>query len=211
MQGGLRGAHKTLLTPATAANILHTTGSPQQDEPGRPATQHIGSRPDLKDAFQQLGLAPMKIKEQKEHKEIIKEKDIKELKDHKEHFKDQKDKENIKENKELKDYLKEKDKDKEFKEKDAKDLKDIRERVKVVEVRPTALPASADFETRLTELEGAVAALAHFIAPEERPDLQTSALAAEADLLALSQELQKQSADAKTAKDTKDIEKMREG
>ena len=36
------------MTPATARSWLRATGSPQQDEPGRPATQRIGSRPDLR-------------------------------------------------------------------------------------------------------------------------------------------------------------------
>ena len=46
MQGGLRGRGRTLLTPATARDLLRQTGSPQQDAPGRPATQRIGNRPD---------------------------------------------------------------------------------------------------------------------------------------------------------------------
>jgi Subtilase family/Repeat of unknown function (DUF5648) len=48
MQGVLRAAGKTLLTPATARNLLRTTGSPQQSEVGRPASQRIGNRPNLR-------------------------------------------------------------------------------------------------------------------------------------------------------------------
>jgi hypothetical protein len=36
-----------LLTPISARNLLRSLGSPQQDAPGRPATQRIGNRPDL--------------------------------------------------------------------------------------------------------------------------------------------------------------------
>lgn len=39
------------LTPASARHILRSTGSPQQDAPGRPASQRIGNRPDLRTAI----------------------------------------------------------------------------------------------------------------------------------------------------------------
>jgi len=35
------------LTPGSARQLLRASGSPQQDAPGRPATQRIGNRPDL--------------------------------------------------------------------------------------------------------------------------------------------------------------------
>ncbi len=47
-QGVLKAQGSTLLTPQQARNLLRTTGSPQQDAPGRPATQRVGNRPDLK-------------------------------------------------------------------------------------------------------------------------------------------------------------------
>jgi hypothetical protein len=47
LQGVLRARGAPALTPARARQLLRTTGSPQQDGPGRPATQRIGSRPDL--------------------------------------------------------------------------------------------------------------------------------------------------------------------
>jgi len=47
VQGVLRAQGGTLLTPAHAINLLRTTGSPQQDAPGRPRTQRIGNRPNL--------------------------------------------------------------------------------------------------------------------------------------------------------------------
>jgi hypothetical protein len=45
---GIARARGTPLTPATARGHLRATGSPQQDAPGRPATQRIGNRPDLR-------------------------------------------------------------------------------------------------------------------------------------------------------------------
>jgi len=47
-QGVLRRQGGPLLTPARAITALRATGSPQQDAPGRPATQRIGNRPDLR-------------------------------------------------------------------------------------------------------------------------------------------------------------------
>jgi len=48
VQGALKAAGKPMLTPATARSTLRSTGSPQQDAPGRPATQRIGNRPNLR-------------------------------------------------------------------------------------------------------------------------------------------------------------------
>ena len=47
-QGVFRARGGTLFTPATARALLRSTGSPQQDAPGRPKTQRIGNRPDLR-------------------------------------------------------------------------------------------------------------------------------------------------------------------
>jgi hypothetical protein len=76
LQGVLRAAGRPLLTPATARDILRTTGSPQQDEPGRPASQRIGNRPDLRVAITRLLPTKVWVKEfkEKEFKEF-KEKD----------------------------------------------------------------------------------------------------------------------------------------
>lgn len=57
IQGALKGAGRTPLTPADARNLLQTTGSPQSDAPGRPATQRIGNRPDLRAMFDELSLS----------------------------------------------------------------------------------------------------------------------------------------------------------
>jgi hypothetical protein len=48
VQGNRRARGLAALNPAGARNLLRTTGSPQQDAPTRPATQRIGSRPDLR-------------------------------------------------------------------------------------------------------------------------------------------------------------------
>lgn len=48
VQGNLRSRGLTPLTPVAARSLLRTTGSPQQDAPGRPATQRIGNRPNLR-------------------------------------------------------------------------------------------------------------------------------------------------------------------
>lgn len=47
-QGVLRAQGGTLLTSARARNLLRATGSAQQDAPGRPRTQRIGNRPNLR-------------------------------------------------------------------------------------------------------------------------------------------------------------------
>ncbi|MDH5669782.1 MAG: S8 family serine peptidase [Nitrospira sp.] len=51
VQGVLRAQGGTLITPSKAINLLRTTGSPQQDGPGRPRTQRIGNRPNLRQAI----------------------------------------------------------------------------------------------------------------------------------------------------------------
>jgi hypothetical protein len=48
VQGKLRAGGGPALTPAAARNLLRTTGSAQQDAPGRPIAQRIGNRPDLR-------------------------------------------------------------------------------------------------------------------------------------------------------------------
>jgi hypothetical protein len=48
LQGILKARGAPLLTPARARNLLRSTGSPQQDASGRPITQRIGNRPNLR-------------------------------------------------------------------------------------------------------------------------------------------------------------------
>jgi hypothetical protein len=48
VQGALRAARRIPLSPARARDLLRSSGSPQQDAPGRPRTQRIGNRPNLR-------------------------------------------------------------------------------------------------------------------------------------------------------------------
>lgn len=54
VQGILRARNRLPLTPTEARQLLRSTGSPQQDAPGRPLTQRIGNRPDLRQMLAQL-------------------------------------------------------------------------------------------------------------------------------------------------------------
>jgi hypothetical protein len=185
LQGALRASGKPLLTPATARNILRSTGSPQQDEPGRPAAQRIGNRPNVRQALDRLGVAgKLVIKDNKIEKIEIKEKI-----------------EKVEKREKL-----EKIEKLELKEKDTKDIKDLRDTRwdRRLDIDPrTSAPAS--LETRLAAMEHAVAQLSHFITGEMRPDLQSSALNQEADYGAQSQQLEAQSGEAKSVKDEKDV------
>ena len=53
-QGVIRAQGGTLLTSNAAIAALRASGSPQQDEPGRPATQRIGNRPNLRQLIPQV-------------------------------------------------------------------------------------------------------------------------------------------------------------
>jgi hypothetical protein len=48
IQGVLRAAGRIPLTPARARELLRSSGSPQQDAAGRPRTERIGNRPNLR-------------------------------------------------------------------------------------------------------------------------------------------------------------------
>lgn len=48
VQGVLKARGRIPLSPARARELLRTTGSPQQDGPGRPRSQRIGNRPNLR-------------------------------------------------------------------------------------------------------------------------------------------------------------------
>jgi hypothetical protein len=203
LQGGLRGRSRPLLTPATARDLLRTTGSPQLDAPGRPATQRIGNRPNLRQAFERLGIGKTLIKDVKD-KEKLETKEAKDLKDVRKEIKDTKEFKE-KERKEFKEFKEIKEKErKEFKEKD-KDIREIDIR-REVDLRPEETGAMGVGD-RLAALERAVSELTHFILGADRPDLQQSALNEEADLAA---QLEQQAQDAKREKDDKDVEKSRE-
>lgn len=53
VQGILKAQGADLLTPQGAIDLLRRTGSPQQDAPGRPRSQRIGNRPDLRQMIPQ--------------------------------------------------------------------------------------------------------------------------------------------------------------
>jgi Subtilase family len=215
IQGRLRARSKPLLTPATAQNLLRTTGSPQQDAPGRPTSQRIGNRPNLRQAFEVLSVGGVvknllkdSIKETKEVKEKdLKDaiKDIKEKEIRKEQIKEVKEKDfkdGIKDIKEgHKDGVKE---IKEIKEKD-KDIREIDVHHRFDEIRPT------DMEERVNQLEQTVQQLSHFIPQEYRPDLHSALFQQQQnDVYTSQQDLEKNAADAKNMKDSKDMEKTRE-
>ncbi|MEU6376273.1 S8 family peptidase [Streptomyces sp. NPDC046909] len=54
LQGMLKAAAQAPMSPERARAVLRATGSPQQDAPGRPASQRIGTRPDIKAAVTHL-------------------------------------------------------------------------------------------------------------------------------------------------------------
>jgi hypothetical protein len=54
LQGMLKAAGQPPMSPERARAVLRATGSPQQDAPGRPASQRIGNRPDIKAAVTRL-------------------------------------------------------------------------------------------------------------------------------------------------------------
>lgn len=226
MQGALRSASRPLLTPATARNILRTTGSPQTDAPGRPATQRIGNRPNLRQALLQL-IPVIKIKDVKDAKsEKIEIKEIKIEKNEKIERKE------VKEFKELKSEKNEKAEQKEFKE-----HKIEKSEIKEFEKRPKEKSEKEVFEKlqdkgfeklqdkgfeglnpsgfdqgdvggmaeRLAQLEQSVASLSHFIAAELRPDLGASALSREQDLQGIASGMNAQTDAEKAHKDVRDV------
>jgi subtilisin family serine protease len=212
LQGGLLARGRAPLTPAAARDLLRRTGSPQQDERGRPATQRIGNRPDLASAFSELGLNLVKDElADKDVRDREKIKDAKEKdKSEKETIKDlgeDKPHEKIKETKETKDVKDVKDKDFKDKEKEVKErAKEGKEGPDLMSIEPL-LPPSGAAGDRLARLEQTVANLAHFIQAGDRPDLRRSALSGEADQ---AERLAGQASAAKRLKDAKDVEKGRE-
>jgi len=190
VQGVLRAQGRSPMTPAKARQCLRSTGSSQQDAPGRPATQRIGNRPNIRQLIDCAlpKLLKERIKDMRDTKikdfRDVKLKDIRDIK--------RKDISDIK-RKEIR----------EFKEREIKP-RELRELV------PTAPAEAESMEERLSKIEGAVVDLAHFIGIELRPDLEESSLSQEPDLYTISKELEKEAKDAKNAKDNKDLEKIRE-
>jgi hypothetical protein len=203
-QGVLRKSGATPMTPAQARRCLRSTGSAQQDAPGRPSTQRIGNRPDLRRLIDCAGGVKRKDIKEKEIKEFkerdFKVKDLKELKEFKEKdFKDFKEKEG----KEIK----------EIKEKDRKEIKekDIFEKFRDFDDFFFRTPDAGDLESRVARLEGTVAEMSHFISPEMRPDLTPGATEdRDREARELSDRLRREAEEAKARKEQKDTEKSRE-
>jgi hypothetical protein len=206
VQGMAKAKGRPVLTPAQVRNCLRSTGSPQQDAPGRPASQRIGNRPDIR-AFATCAFGKLKELAKEAVKELAKE-TVKELKDKetKEFVKEKETKEFVKDTKETKDVKEKEFKEKE-KEKELKERKDLKEKDKdfegkvtdkVLEVRPFATePTEIGVAERLASLEQTVQQLVHFISRDLRPDLSRSALQG--------------SQASKDEKDQKDNEKLSEG
>ncbi|MDX1251327.1 MAG: hypothetical protein IDH49_03575 [Gammaproteobacteria bacterium] len=172
----------------------HTIGAAYFSERG----EWIGIPAGEPGAAREVVISVEKPKEKEKEKE-------KEQKDKEKDRKDTKEKEVAKnESKEAKELTKEKDRENYYTPKEfAEDFSG-------------GTAGHPSFEERLTRVEAAVGQLSHFISPELRPDLSIGSLRREPDLdspdsASLRQRLQKQAADAKQAKDGKDIEKPREG
>jgi subtilisin family serine protease len=56
VQGALRARRRPVLSPTRARDLLRSTGSPQTDAPGRPRSQRIGNRPNLRQMIASLQL-----------------------------------------------------------------------------------------------------------------------------------------------------------
>jgi subtilisin family serine protease len=78
-QGYRKAKGQPILSPLQMRNKLRTTGSPQTDAPGRPATQRIGNRPNLKQMvgpivkFKDAKVEKVEVKELKVEKAEAKE------------------------------------------------------------------------------------------------------------------------------------------
>jgi hypothetical protein len=198
---GIARARGTPLTPATARAHLRATGSLQQDAPGRPATQRIGNRPDLRALIERITKRKEKLekaeklekelklekREKPERKEVKREKlEKREKPERKEVKREKLEKREKPEHKEVK---REKLEGKELKE-GRKELKELKEgkleieklREKIEEIRSPGFQYVPSVEERLASLETAVEELTHFISAELRPDLGQGALAEEYDL-----------------------------
>lgn len=218
-QGNRKARGLAVYTPAQMRSRLRATGSPQTDAPGRPATQRIGNRPNLR---QLIGVVKV-LKEGKEFKEFKVEKsekvegkekveklEAKELKNEKVEIKEKAEKSEIKELKE-KPEIKEKAETKELDKQFDKQLeKQVEKRIEkqlekqFEKQREGGIPADA-VEARIGALEAAVAQLSHFITGELRPDLSAGALSGEDDVTAEQRRLHDAAVAAKAAKDAEKL------
>ncbi|GAA1390473.1 S8 family serine peptidase [Catellatospora chokoriensis] len=221
IQGSIRAAGLAPFHAAEARRALRETGSSQQDAPGRPSSQRIGNRPDVAQLTAvPHGAKPQPDKDAKESTLEKTEKEAKETKDAKEAVKEHKDGKEKSESSE-----KAVSADKSSPEKAVgKDLKELKEEKEGKDAPEDAAPvphlgmpqtgADKNIADRLAGLEQVVAQLTHFIGPDLRPDLTSSALVHEQpalpDVRVLSAELRRQADEAKNAKDCKDLEKFPE-
>ena len=169
VQGARRAQGRTPFTPAQMRAALRRTGSPQQDAPGRPSSQRIGNRPDLR-ALLSRRIPKTHLKQE-----------LKELKEKREKIEIKEKREKIEklERKEIKDVAL--DKQVQF-ELDDKWLREQFERFEGFDDRLEGrMEHRIDIEGRISELEATVGQLSHFIARELRPDLRSGALSGEAD------------------------------
>lgn len=175
VQGIRRARGQAPWTPAQARARLRATGSPQTDAPGRPATQRIGNRPNLRELVGR-GKPIKEFKEKVEIKERIKEKPEKEKLELKERAKEKIEiKERIKEIEKVKDKnIHDKRKDKSEKEIYEHDWRHER-------FRGGGPSGEEDVAERLAAVEASIGELAHFITEAMRPDLSGGALTGEED------------------------------
>lgn len=185
VQGILRARARPMLNSVAARAVLRSTGSPQQAAPGRPVTQRIGNRPNIRAIIGQL--VPKVVEGKNFLKDTLdkgldKNRPDKRV-DQKNQVKDAVDKglEKAKETKEKEKDTKEKE-TKEFK--DAKEGKDGGEKNLIKDGKdqvenfrfPGAAPESGGLEARVAALEAALGQLgggaaSHFIGAELRPDV----------------------------------------
>lgn len=195
VQGVRRAQGLAVLTSTQMRARLRASGSPQQDAPGRPATQRIGNRPNLR----QL------VARKTRFKELIKDKEKREVKELKE-FKEKPEKVEIKEKREKlekNEKVELKDKNEKIERKEIKDvaLEKIQvqeiEKIQVREFEEKRIDEQIKFrdvddrfrqqfergglEERIGQLEETLGQLSHFITGELRPDLSTGALSGEVD------------------------------
>jgi subtilisin family serine protease len=209
VEGNRKAKGLAVLTPLQVRNKLRTTGSPQQDAPGRPATQRIGNRPNLK---QLLGISAKSLKveklEFKEGKSEMKE-GKSEIKENKQELKELK--QEIKEGKREKiEKVELKEGKSEFEKKFEKFFEGFGGLLKGMGGFGASGPSGqgGDLDTRLAGLEAAVSQLAHFINSALRPDLSQGALSQEEDVAAMRSELDQAESEAKSYKDAKDAKEL---
>jgi len=213
MQGNRKAKGLAIYTPLQVRNKLRTTGSPQQDAPGRPATQRIGNRPNLK---QLIGLVIKSVKAEKLEKVEIKE-NKSEIKENKSEIKEFK--QEIKEGKiEKIEKIEIKEGKSEFEKKFDKGfegwgglLKGMGGFGSTASVGLGGGGAGGDLDARLSSIEATMAQLVHFIGGALRPDLAHGALSQEQDIAALRNELNQAESESKSFKDNKDLDKPAEG